>query len=271
MILCIRNDHEQLRCAVASFRRDQPELAHMSADRIRQHRPLTYQKLPAAMQHQNRLLLFRLYRHETHRWPRDRLANCRSVIGVVLTAFEIGLHIARWHQLHRVAERLKSAAPVMHTWACFNAYEAKRESCTELQYLRAAPTLADHDSAIAIHAVDLEYRLRNIETNRANLAHGRLPSMWFSFTQPPYGTPMPQSGRRPQHHKLTWRSTSLTQFDRDTIGQIGTQHRGHSTISQRLFDLGQTARLRVLAKADHPCGAANDRRTDCRVALAAAY
>src|SRR3974390_3162030 len=77
------------------------------ADRIRQHRPLTYQKLPAAMEHQNRLLLFRLSRHETHRWPRDRLANCRSVIGVVLNAFEIGLHIARWHQLHRVAERLK--------------------------------------------------------------------------------------------------------------------------------------------------------------------
>jgi hypothetical protein len=24
--------------------------------------------------------------------------------------------------------------------------------------------------------VNLEYRLRNIETNRANLAHGRLPS-----------------------------------------------------------------------------------------------
>src|SRR3974390_474728 len=90
------------------------------ADRIRQHRPLTYQKLP------DRLLLFRLSRHETHRWPRDRLANCSSVIGVVLAAFEIGLHIARWHQLHRVAERLKSAAPVMRTWACFNADEAKR-------------------------------------------------------------------------------------------------------------------------------------------------
>ena len=27
-----------------------------------------------------------------------------------------------------------------------------------------------------IDAVNLEYRLRNIETNRANLAHGRLPS-----------------------------------------------------------------------------------------------
>ncbi len=24
--------------------------------------------------------------------------------------------------------------------------------------------------------------------------------MWFALTQPPYGTPMPKSGRRPQHH-----------------------------------------------------------------------
>jgi hypothetical protein len=29
--------------------------------------------------------------------------------------------------------------------------------------------------------------------------------MWFASTQPPFGTLMPQSGRRPQHHKLTLR------------------------------------------------------------------
>jgi hypothetical protein len=47
-----------------------------------------------------------------------------------------------------------------------------------------------------------EDRLRNIKPNRANLIHGRLPSMWFALTQPPYGNSMPQSGRRPQHQKL---------------------------------------------------------------------
>jgi len=25
--------------------------------------------------------------------------------------------------------------------------------------------------------------------------------MWFALTQPPYGTSMPQNGRRPQHQK----------------------------------------------------------------------
>jgi 2-polyprenyl-3-methyl-5-hydroxy-6-metoxy-1,4-benzoquinol methylase len=62
--------------------------------------------------------------------------------------------------------------------------------------------LADHHRTRIIDPVHLEHRLRNIKTNRANLVHGRLPSMWFASTQPPYGTSMPQSGRRPQHHKL---------------------------------------------------------------------
>ena len=60
-----------------------------------------------------------------------------------------------------------------------------------------------HHRATTINAVNLKHRLRNIETDRANLTHGRLPSMWFALTQPPYGTSMPQSGRRPQHQKPT--------------------------------------------------------------------
>src|SRR6516225_3604775 len=72
-----------------------------------------------------------------------------------------------------------------------------------LQNPCATDTLADHHRARIIDPVHLEYRLPNIQTNRANLAHGRLPSMWFALTQPPYGTSMPQSGRRPQHHLQT--------------------------------------------------------------------
>ena len=32
-----------------------------------------------------------------------------------------------------------------------------------------------------IDAVNLKYRLRNIDPDRANFAHGRLPSMWLRF------------------------------------------------------------------------------------------
>src|SRR5471030_1076825 len=85
----------------------------------------------------------------------------------------------------------------------FNPNQAGRQLTEVLQHLCAADALTDQNRARNIDPVDLEYRLRNIETNRANLAHGRLPSMWFALTQPPYGTSMPQSGRRPQHQKRT--------------------------------------------------------------------
>src|SRR5450755_2914709 len=53
--------------------------------------------------------------------------------------------------------------------------------CKELKNLRSTNTPADHHHAIRIDAVNLKHRLRNIDTDRANLTHGRLPSMWLRF------------------------------------------------------------------------------------------
>ena len=64
---------------------------------------------------------------------------------------------------------------MMGTWARLNANNARRQSREELKHLGAAHTLADYNRAIVIHAVNLKYRFRNIETNRANLTHGD----WF--------------------------------------------------------------------------------------------
>jgi hypothetical protein len=65
---------------------------------------------------------------------------------------------------------------MMGTRAGFNANQTGWQGREELQHLRAADPLADHHCPINIHAVDLKYRLRNIKTDCANLAHGRLPS-----------------------------------------------------------------------------------------------
>ena len=108
-----RNDLQQLGRAIAALGRDDAELGHMSANGIRQHRALAYQKLPTAMQHQARLLLLRLRWHKPHRGPRHRLADRCRIVRIVLAALEIRLHIARRHQPHRVAERLQLAAPMM--------------------------------------------------------------------------------------------------------------------------------------------------------------
>src|SRR5262249_51859995 len=106
---------------------------------------------------------------------------------------------ARRHQLHRVAKCLQLATPVMGRRTGLDADQARLQAGKELQQLRPTDTLANNHRPSRVDAVSLEYRLRNIETDRDNLAHGRLPSKWCTSTQPPYGTPMPQSGRRPQH------------------------------------------------------------------------
>src|SRR6516162_4564366 len=203
IIVLVSNNPEQLCRAIAALSADNAELGHVPTDGIRQHRSLTNQKLPAAVQHQARLLLCRLRRHKSHRRSRDRLADCGCVVGIIFAALNVGLHVARRHQPHRVAERLKPAAPIMCGRTRLNADEAGRQGREELQQLCSADALADHHRATRVHAMNLKNRFRNIETDRANLAHGRLPSKWFVSTKPPYGTLMPQSGRRPQHQKQT--------------------------------------------------------------------
>jgi hypothetical protein len=53
---------------------------------------------------------------------------------------------------------------------------------------RSSAVVGQADDHFRIDAVNLKHRLRNIDTDRATLALGRLPSMWFVSTQPPYGT-----------------------------------------------------------------------------------
>src|SRR5258706_10687875 len=113
---------------------------------------------------------------KSHRGPRDRLADCGSVVGIVFAALNVGLYVARRHQPHRVAEPLKSAAPVMCARTCLNADEAGGQRREELQQLRSANAFADHYRAASVHSLNLKNRLRDIETDRANLAPGRLPS-----------------------------------------------------------------------------------------------
>src|SRR5215471_20093213 len=69
IILLVSDDLEQFRCAIAALSSNNAEFGHVPTDGIRQHRSLTNQKLPAAMQHQAGLLLFRLRCHKSHRRP----------------------------------------------------------------------------------------------------------------------------------------------------------------------------------------------------------
>jgi hypothetical protein len=80
-----------------------------------------------------------------------------------------------------VSELLELACPLVRRCARFHANKASWQFGKELKNLCSTNTLADHHRAIRIDAVNLKHRLRNIDPDRANLAHGRLPSMWLRF------------------------------------------------------------------------------------------
>src|SRR5215510_7836412 len=129
------------------------------------------------MQHQARLLLFRLRRDKPHRRSRDRLADCGSVVGIVFAALQISFYVARRQQPHRVAERPKPPAPIMRARTRLNANEASRQACEEVQQLRSSDAPPHHRRARDIYAVNLKNRLRDIETDRANLAMDGSPQV----------------------------------------------------------------------------------------------
>jgi hypothetical protein len=74
-----------------------------------------------------------------------------------------------------MAKGLQLAAPVMRRRTGFDTDQAGLKAGKELQHLQATDAPADHRRAGGIDAVNLQYRLRNIETDRDNFAHRRLP------------------------------------------------------------------------------------------------
>src|SRR6185369_724726 len=136
---------------------------------------------PRPVQHQHTLLLDTLDRHKSHRWPRDGLADRRRIGRVVLPALHIGFDIGRWHEPRVMPQLCELAGPLMRRCTRFHANAARRQIGEELQNSRSTNTLADDHRAICVNAVNLKHRLRNIDPDRDNLAHGRLPSMWLRF------------------------------------------------------------------------------------------
>jgi hypothetical protein len=86
--------------------------------------------------HQRSLLFPGFYRDEPHRWPRHRLADRRRIVRIVFAALQVGLYIARRHQLHCMTNGLQLAGPVMGRRTSLDANEAPRQTCEKLQHLR---------------------------------------------------------------------------------------------------------------------------------------
>ena len=72
-------------CPAWPFGRDDAELREVTAQGVDQHRPLPDQQVTGLVKHQGGLLIDGLDRHEAHRRPGDRLADCLGIGGVGLS------------------------------------------------------------------------------------------------------------------------------------------------------------------------------------------
>src|SRR3954466_6615888 len=129
------------------------------------------------MNSQRGLLLDTLHRNKSHGRTADGLADRLRVAAVVFVALQIRLHICRRHQSHVMAITADHPRPVVRGTTGLNSHGAWRKLREELLH-RAAPKLAtQHNGSRSINSVNLKHVLRQIQTNCANLAHGRLPCL----------------------------------------------------------------------------------------------
>src|SRR5260370_2944635 len=179
----------------------------MGADRINHRGLLPDEEMARAMEHQAALLFRRLGRHEPDVGSGDRLADRLGVGGIVLLPLDVGLHVGRRHQPHGMADRLELARPVVRRCAGSYTNEARRQLLEERQDIGALQLAADDHLARRIDAMDLKYRLRDVETNCRDRLHAcLLPIVVTPSAATSRALTSPRRSR-PQHHEQTfgWR------------------------------------------------------------------
>src|SRR5215471_1675748 len=224
----------------------------MPAQSVHQTRTLAHQPLPATVQQHGSLLVSRLDRHKAHRRALNRLADRFRIGGIMLIALDVRLHILRRHQSHLVVKRAQLPRPVVRRRARLQANQTGRQSTEERQNLRTPKLLAQNRRSLCIDPVHLKNMLRQVQSDRSNLAHGWLPFAADSIRQQ-FGTQMPQGGH-PLHHSITLMpadlitlahlsvSSAMNFANPADVNGIGSTPRSAS----RAFDLG-SARAAVIA------------------------
>ena len=101
---CVGDHIEQLFNTIAADWCDDAKLGKMRADRVDHCGLLANEQMARAMEQQAALLFDRLGRDELHVCSADRFANGLSVCSIVLLPLDVGLHIGRRHQAHRMPQ-----------------------------------------------------------------------------------------------------------------------------------------------------------------------
>ena len=91
---------DQLVYVDSALRSDEPELAHMAAQRIDDLGSLSDEKIAGSENYGRGLFRLALHGDEAHRWPLSGLTYCLSVGHVVFLPLHERLNVSRWDQAH---------------------------------------------------------------------------------------------------------------------------------------------------------------------------
>ncbi len=131
---------------------NEPKLGRIAADPVDQLGALADQPIAHPHQHEGRLLLWGLNRHEAHGRPAHRLADRLGIGGIVLATLDIWLGQLRRDQLHLVPQRLQQARAT----AGFESNHSGRKLAEEGDQILAPQLLAQDRLLGGIHPMQLE-------------------------------------------------------------------------------------------------------------------
>src|SRR5262249_1129537 len=196
----------------------------------------------------------RLGRDEPHVGSGDRLADRFGVSGIVLLPLDVGLHVSRRHQPHRMPKRLQFARPMMRCRAGLHTNEARRHFLEERQDGATRQWTREEHVAIGVNAVHLKTRLGDVETDCLNCLHVWLLSIVGALTAPTFMALARRWRSRPQHQKRTcavqsrcplWAKSGLMQCSKKERYSITASARAKSAGAISIPRLFAAFRLRM--------------------------
>ena len=208
--------------------------------------------------------LLTLHRHEAHRRALRRLADGLGIGSIILLALDERLHIGGWNKPHLMARLADLAAPEVRAAAGFHGHNAGGKPTKKVQHLIPPQLLAQHPATGGICPVGLKYILRQIQSDRDNLRHDRLPK-WIVAIQPWHTDAV---GER-LHHQSPWNGRdgvalrkSAVPVIRATRPRAGGRRCG-SVVVPRISKM--TDLLRCGIQFPHACGAGESAASWCSV------
>src|SRR6516164_3640316 len=135
---------------------------------------LTHQEIAGSKHDAVGLLLFGLDRNKAHARSLGRFTDGLCIGGIVLLPLDERLDVGRRDQAHMMAQLSDLTRPVVRTGTGFHRDNAPGLRCEETEKLHASDALAKEHMPGSICSMHLKHVLRDVQTDRGSLLHGRL-------------------------------------------------------------------------------------------------